>query len=406
MAYGIEIKNKANQTLFSSQEPQHVGLKKVMAGIAEVAYFTSDDAMGDWTDKHKIYLNGGATIDNALIFARPEMSADLVNYIDNFSKENIHPSFSDTVTGDIYSDRKQRHFNRAVQGFWPMAVEFGTSGGDHFYIHGPDNSQTYYDGVRQSTNAPSLDAVKKFNTSREHWGKIYEVMRVGRFDELSRVFNQPIAQVYYEVYIPIDNSAGQNISGGFTDDDSTESGLSIKDTTNKEIYNSNQEFFNIEQTGYNRVTFNDLGVISTNWFGQDGYRERERIGPPFIDPDDIVPVRMYLKNKSNGAQLDYMACLNGTASHQAIIVGGREDSAIHKYEINRAAVTYFKSFVEFHYFDENNAFGNRPYIAQVTRLVENINYNSISTGMYYYQDYIRFNDQLGVPTLSIIGKSG
>ena len=405
MAYGIEVKNKASQVLFSSQETQHVGLKKVMSGLAEVSYWESNEAMGSRKGLfQKIYLNGGATRDNALIFARPDMGKDLLSSIDNFSNASVHPSFSDTLNSTEDSSVLKRNINRAVQGFWPMAVHFGTDGiGDYFYIHGPDNSQNYYNGVRQSTNAPSLDPIKEFNNSQEHWD-LRQVTEIGR-DGVLNTENKAMGLAYYEIFIPNDNSSGQNIAGGFTDSDAVDSGLSIKDTTNKEIFNSNQEFFNIEQTGYNRFTFNDLGIISRLWFGRTGYRQRARIGPPSLDPNDIVPVRMYLKSKSNGAQLDYMACLNGTASHQAVIVGGRQNAADGSLEINANAITYFKSFVEFHYFDENNILGNRPYIAQVTRLSETQNYQSIGGLVYNFVDYVRTNDKLGVPTLSIIGKS-
>ncbi len=405
MAYGIEVKNKADQVLFTSQETQHVGIKKVMSGEAEVSYWESNTAMGSRKGLfQKIYLNGGATRDNALIFARPEMSRDLLNSVDNFANEFVHPSFSDTLNSTRAADRLKKKVNRAIQGFWPMAVQFGTDNtGDYFYIHGPDNSQDYYNGVRQSTNAPDLDPIKKFNNSEDHWNE-RQVTTVGRGGVLLTEL-RPMATAYYEVFIPNDNSSGQDISGGFTDNDAVDSGLSIKDTTNKEIFNSNQEFFNIEQTGYNRFTFNDLGIVSSLWFGLEGYRTKDRIGPPSVDPNDIVPVRMYLKSKSNGAQLDYMACLNGTASHQALIVGGRQNAADGSLEINAAAVTYFKSFVEFHYFDENNVLGNRPYIAQITRLSETVNYNTIGGLVYNFIDYVRTNDKLGVPTLSIIGKS-
>lgn len=405
MAYGIEVKNKASQVLFSSQETQHVGIKKVMSGTTEVCYHESSVSSSTLTGRfNKVYLNGGATRHNALIFARPEMTRDLLNSVDNFPNEFVHPSFSDTLNSTEHSSILRRNMNRAVQGFWPMAVEFGTDGvGDFFFIHGPDNSQTYYDGVRQSTNAPSLDSIKEFNNSFEHWDD-RAVTSVGRGGTLVTEY-RPMALAYYEIFISNDNSSGQNISGGFTDSEAVDSGLSIKDTTNKEIFNSNQEFFNIEQTGYNRVSFNDLGIVSSLWFGQTGYRQRARVGPPFIDPDDIVPVRMYLKNKANGAQLQYMACLNGTASHQALIVGGRQDSSINRFEINAYAATFFKSFVEFHYFDENNVLGSRPYIAQVTRLSETKNYNQIGGLSYIYSDYIRTNANLGVPTLSMIGKS-
>ena len=165
---------------------------------------------------------------------------------------------------------------------------------------------------------------------------------------------------------------------------------------------------------------------------------------------------MYMETRGNKAQLEYMACLNGTASTVAIINGGSQTSGktiqyisketgdiISTLYVNTDSVHeitggesiagttlgrvlgldnnllgrknetgYWRAFVEFHYQDEEDIYAKTPSIIQVPRLAyakdyledKGISDAQMQFEQYMYQ-YIRSNPQVGVKTLSIIGKT-
>jgi hypothetical protein len=135
---------------------------------------------------------------------------------------------------------------------------------------------------------------------------------------------------------------------------------------------------------------------------------------------------MYLENKSNASQLEYMALLNGSASAVGIVHGGGPLSN-GSHEVPGRGLTgtsqedrtsYWRAFVEFHYYDENDVYYRKPSIIQVPRLAyTKWPFGNLKGGVTFYwhrwlveeqrkyRDFVRFNDQVGVKTLSIIGKT-
>lgn len=211
------------------------------------------------------------------------------------------------------------------------------------------------------------------------------------------------------------------------------------------VFDSTRTFFRIEQSGYNYLGITDAlnrgdGLTTT----------------PFIDKNHIVPFRMYMQTRGNKAQLEYMACLNGTASAVAIISGGSQTSGktiqyisketgdiISTLYVNTDSVHeitggesiagttvgrllgldnnllgrknetgYWRAFVEFHYQDEEDIYAKTPSVIQVPRLAYARDYledKAISDDQMHYEQYqyqyLRSNPQVGVKTLSIIGKT-
>lgn len=185
-----------------------------------------------------------------------------------------------------------------------------------------------------------------------------------------------------------------------------------------EIFDSTSEFFKIEQVGYNH-----LGPKSST---QTAISRPTSLYRPSVNYEHIVPFRMYLENKSNVSQLEYMALLNGSASAVGIVHGGGPLSN-GSHEIPGRGLTgtsqedktaYWRAFVEFHYYDENDVYYRQPSIIQVPRLAyTKWPFGNLTGGVTFYwhrflieeqrkyRDFVRFNDQVGVKTLSIIGKT-
>ena len=433
----MQAKNKNGEVLFDSRESSLGPLKKVMEGIADVKYFKSDfvspgsEFSGEYLpsnpDDTSVTLFNGATVENAIVFAKPYAENVRTPEVDDIDGDRR--TWSNSFGGNRFASRgdaERFKFSKLLKGFWPVAIEFHKAGdekstyqtgqqwtSDGFTFVGPDATEGYYDGIRQSTNSPALDSVRALHTSEQHW-KEYENVSYDQEGTPSFRTYAPF-RMQYEVYVPAEQATG-SIGGTFVDP--SDQGLSVQDSAGREIFNSNQEAFNIEQVGYNRTSFNS-GLLAIEWRGVFyGYATVDSAQAPYVDADDIIPTRHYLKQTSNAAQMEYMACMNGTASTVAIAIGGGRVNEDDGYQIpGQDHVAYWKSFVEFHYADENDITGAKPYIAQVGRLEKTRQYSSDGYGEFpnklpaiiaerdQYLDYVRYNDELGVPTISIIGKT-
>lgn len=185
MTYGIEVKNKDNRVIFGVK---HLSIKKVASGyIAPSVYKSSTGTIFNSTSL--VTLPAGVTQDNALIFARPELT-------------------------DEYKEANPDGLTHAP---WALCLTFINE--NSFTISGTDTSISYYDGSHGAE-----DKGFSFRQSYEQW--------------TDQNFSGMLpARVYYEVWI-------QGL--GSEEDDSH--GLKVSDDNNDIIFDSNRPFFKAEAT--------------------------------------------------------------------------------------------------------------------------------------------------------------
>ena len=172
MAFGVKVKNKFNEVLFSDEA--HLGMKRILTGYTNVQFFSSENnSIGN---EHKIPLPGGANKTNTLVFARPEINVEVLY---------DHPEYNYRIPW--MTDENAVKHAAAIRGFWPMAVTYNDD--DTITIIGPDSSIPYYDGVNQSTNQPQFDTIRPLNTSAQMYSPL-----LGKNGE-------PACKAYYEVWV-------------------------------------------------------------------------------------------------------------------------------------------------------------------------------------------------------------
>lgn len=183
MTYGIEVKNKNNRVIFGTK---HLSIKKVASGyIAPSIYKSSTGTVFNSTSL--VTLPAGVTENNALVFARPELT-------------------------DEYKEANPDGLTHAP---WALCLTFVNE--NAFTISGTDTSISYYDGSHG-------DKGFAFIQSYEQWT-----------DQNSS--GMLPARVYYEVWT-------QGL--GSEEDDSH--GLKVSDDNNDIIFDSNRPFFKAEST--------------------------------------------------------------------------------------------------------------------------------------------------------------
>jgi len=342
MVWGIEAKNRSGAVLFSTV---HESFKKVASGYQK-PYFVNS-ATGIKNNLHHINFPSGVSRSNAIIFARP----------------------------NIYNEETQR-----LQGYWPMGVQFSTDtfqGQEYFRITAPDDSVSYYRSRTCLGYSKFLDGLKTLNTSSDHWG--VGVNGIGA-----------LGDVYYEIWAPGTSSA---VSVG---DETVSYGLEVRTHgTDRHpgtaTFGSNRQNFKVEQSSYvqQSVDFFASSLATNNR----------------VNYINMTPQRLFFQNKSNTSQGQYMAILNGSAHTSGIIKGGNVDTVnslgATAYEIPGNMAGFYNSFVEFHYYDEDNIYGFQPAVVQIPRLLEAKN----TSEDVAYNAEPRYLSSVGVKTLALIGKS-
>jgi hypothetical protein len=184
MAFGVKVKNKFDEVLFSDEA--HLGMKRLLTGYTNVQFFQSENnSMGN---AHKIPLPGGANKTNTLVFARPEINVEAIY---------DHPKYASLIPW--MQDENAIKHAAALRGFWPMAVTYNDD--DTISIIGPDAAVNYYDGINQSTNQPQFDTIRPLNNSAQ------------MYSPFMGVNGQPACKAYYEVWVSgIDPDYNPNFS--------------------------------------------------------------------------------------------------------------------------------------------------------------------------------------------------
>lgn len=247
-----------------------------------------------------------------------------------------------------------------LHGFWPMAVTFNAN---TFSIIAPDESVRYYDGIKG-------DKGKKFTTSSKH------------YNEVEFGMSSAPGSVYYEVWIQGQGSTETGL------------GLEVKDNNNDIIFDSNTDFFKTESTVTGRPNMEFI-TGST----------------PRLRHETLGFLRLPMLQTSEASQQFYLALLNGTAHCSALAKGGDVFSAgdgigAEGFEVPQDPLSaYYRSFVEFHFEEENNLLNLDPEVRMVPRLAYTKAEYTTSLQEGYYSDIVRVNTDLGVLSNLLIGKS-
>lgn len=341
MAYGIEVENENGDIIFGTK---HLAIRKIASGYQKPQYYSSTADL--YYNVHRIDLPLGLDRNSVLVFARPYIPDDPGNGTER------------------------------VKGYWPMGIQFNNTGYDSkgedqldgretFTITAPDDSPRYYDSRDTADNSREnknqRDVYKTYTRSSANW-------------EASN--NN---QVYYEVWV-----SGVGIQLALIDQFQT-MGIQVVDSSGDLIFGSNTENFRVESSIYERL---DPHLHT----GQQAIR---RLSEALILP---------LKNTSDYSQSNYMALLNGTASLGGAALAGF-NSPLHdddrKFEYPRGRIAYWKGFVEWHYVNEMGDNREIPACYMVSRLA----YTRPEHPLEYYATYARHQNDIGVKTLHLIGKS-
>lgn len=339
MTYGIEVKNKNNRVIFGTK---HLSIKKVASGyIAPSIYKSSTGTIINSTSL--VILPAGVTENNALIFARPELT-------------------------DEYKEANPDGLTHAP---WALCLTFVNE--NSFTISGTDTSISYYDGTHGAT-----DKGFSFRRSYEQWT-----------DE--NFTGMLPARVYYEVWT-------QGL--GSEEDDSH--GLKTLDDNNDIIFDSNRPFFKTESTIKGRPNIHfEYGL-----FGDAGPRI-DHSQTTFLMLSMLqrskVSQELYLVCLNGTAHTSaiFIGGPDSPETPSSVVNSGSRNG----YETPRAPLTaYYRNYVEFHYAIEDDLFMAEPHIRMVQRL-QKTQTRSVSTSEAYYNTEPRYNEEVGVPASLLIGKS-
>lgn len=335
MTYSIDIKNRSGAFIFGQK---HYVLKPVMSGRAKPMFYNS--ITGSYENHNANFIPDGYTKDEILVFGRVVFDSSLTD---------------------------EEAENERVKGFWPVGIEYSRiNDTEYFRLTAPDNSVDYYPDRRGAGYSKVLDGTREYVNSADHW------------------LNTE-ASIEYIMYTKVEGD-----ESGLGSDDS-DFGIQIFDENENKIFDSNFNFFKVEQSAYAKqnVSFFYQPYVSTS---------------PSLNYINLVPQRLYFQNKSNSSQGHYWALLNGTAHTVAIAKGGDVGSLTslnaEGFEIPEDITAFYNSFVEFHYYDQENIFGFRPGIIQVPRL----SYTRDTSSNTIYDGEVR-TANVGVPVLSMIGQS-
>jgi len=341
VAYGIEVENENGDIIFGTK---HLSMRKVVSGYQKPQYYSSTTDI--YYNVHRIDLPPGLDRNSVLVFARPYIPDDPGNGTER------------------------------VKGYWPMGVQFNNTGHNSkgeeqhdgrntFTITAPDDSPRYYDSRDQADNTREnknqRDVYKTYTRSSENWATLSG------------------NQVYYEVW-----TSGTGIVLPLLDEVDTH-GIQVVDSSGDLIFGSNTENFRVESSIYERLNPN----LHT---GQQALRRLSEV------------LMLPMKNTSDYSQSNYMALLNGTASLGGAAIGGFSQPFYNddrKYEYPRSRIAYWKGFVEWHYVNEMGDNREIPACYMVSRLAYTRNEHYLE----YYATYPRHQNDIGVKTLHLIGKS-
>jgi len=235
MAYGAEVKNRSGKTIFGAK---HLSIKKVMSGTTGVQYYTSTTTT-TYNSNSKIELPNGASIANALVFARP-----------------------------VFNEANEAKELLRLKGSWPMAVWFQSS--DTFSIIAPDDAVSYYNSERGD--------------------KTFEYTKSSAMYAAPPTGGQAACRVYYEVWI---------VGDGASSDETDSVGLEIKTDGGETIFHSNREYFSVESSTYSKPTAHVTFSQDSNTYIIDD----ERLGftPLYMNNESEVSQSEYMCLLNGGA---------------------------------------------------------------------------------------------------------
>lgn len=250
--------------------------------------------------------------------------------------------FAKPVAANITSGF-ENPFDRLLKGYWMMGVRFNSS---NFTIIAPDMTQSY-----QLTN--STHDSREFNTSMEWWGTSENTAK---------------GKVYWELW-----------TVGSADTEDNDEGIIAKTAANEVLFSSNREVFRAEKLQYSqpKASFYQSGSILSIGRNSD--------------------INLEMNNRSNLAQLNYMALLNGTAHTTSFIKGG--DATNGGYLAPEDEAAFFQSFCAWIYQEENNLYSLKPTVKWLSALA----YNKNTSNLTSYGSVIRRALGIGVKTLAMIG---
>ena len=356
MGFGIQTKNRAGETLFTTR---HFAIKKIGSGYQKPRIY--DSATDSVHNDHYITIPAGYDKSTILVFARPH----------------------------IFADSEEEAINERIKGYWPMGIRFGGDGdGDmrlfqgnqYFQITAPDNSVRYYGGRRFLGYDDFFDGSREYYTSTEHYGRGFSGAGAR-------------GEVYYEIWTVNPPKSSDDPASEAEVEDTSGFGVEVRsDFPGLATFKSNVPNFKVEQSSYIQQNI--------SFFNMENYNNGDR-----IIYTNMTPQRLFFQNRSNHSQGQYMALLNGSAHTSAIALGGNKgfSSAYQNtaYEIPQEQTAFYQSFVEFHYYDQDDIYGYKPAVVQIPRLA----YTKVTKNRIGYLDQVQVNGQVGVPTLALIGKS-
>lgn len=337
MTYGIEIKNKSDQTIIG--EVQNL-IERVSFGTKKVRVYKAGGSGSDYGTEYnggynsRINYPSGVTRENALIFARPEIS-------------------------DAFGS-KEETISLAC---WPIALMMEE---DYFYFLAPDANIDYYDSKRGDVTLPISNSET-----------MYVSNRYSNFFTEQNPLETPtsVCRVYYEIWRV----------GAPPSVEETDYGAKVQRPFKAgfdEIFNSNRRFFQadiINVEDYNSAT---PFVASANGFWSVN--------------DDILPVlQSDLPSVNLRAANEYLTLMNVTAGLSALVRGAYGGHTNTVESPSDPYTAYYKRFIEWHFAGKGNA--AHPFVRLVSRLA----YNKETGDRSFYEDIRYNNDMGEKPAIVI-----
>ncbi len=342
MAYGIEIKNKSDQTIVG--EIQNL-IERVAFGTKKVRVYKAGGSGSDYGTEYnggsnsRIDYPAGVTRENALIFARPEIS-------DSFGSKEETLSLAS----------------------WPMALMMEE---DHFYFLAPDTNINYYDSKRGDVTLPIFNSETMYVSNR--YNNFFTEQNSSEGSVLPSV-----CRVYYEIWTIGASPSVAELDYGVKVQRPFSSGFD-------EIFNSNRRFFQADI-----INVEDYNSATPFFASVDGY---------WSVNDDILPVlQSDLPSIDPRAANEYLSLMNVTAGLSALVRGAFGGNTNTVESPSNPYTAYYKRFIEWHFGGKGNA--GHPFVRLVSRLA----YNKETGDRSFYED-IRYNNDMGEKPAIVIGKT-
>lgn len=337
MTYGIEIKNKSDQTIIG--EVQNL-IERVSFGTKKVRVYKAGGSGSDYGTEYnggynsRINYPAGVNRENALIFARPEIS-------------------------DAFGAKEET----LALSCWPMALMMEE---DHFYFLAPDANIDYYDSKRGDVTLPISNSLTMYVSNR--------------YDNFFTEQNPPdvptsVCRVYYEIWRVDAPPSVEEADYGVKIQRPFMAGFD-------EIFNTNRRFFQADI-----INVEDYNTSTPFVADVDGF---------WSVNDDILPVlQSDLPSVNLRAANEYLTLMNVTAGLSAVTrgaYGGITDTV----EVPADPYTaYYKRFIEWHFGGKGNA--GHPFVRLVSRLA----YNKETEDSSFYEDIRYNNDMGEKPAIVI-----